>query len=205
MAVKFTGAGGVRSAELAAQEEFGSSILQTGDSLVTVFFRKQQGEDLADLVDRGFDIWMQLTPGRRVTFSVEKLNRTSVLFVSMSFILLLVISLAWLLFYYVQRFRYMHAKDRLARHLVSAARKALSRVPLRTLKVDDEQLGDAECCAVCLESYRAAECVRMLPCRSVPRTNGREEGRRIPAAWMKQTDTSSDARLCDKLAKKRLV
>ena len=36
------------------------------------------------------------------------------LFVSMSFILLLVISLAWLLFYYVQRFRYMHAKDRLA-------------------------------------------------------------------------------------------
>ncbi|XP_043203769.1 protein goliath-like [Amphibalanus amphitrite] len=134
------------------------------DSLVTVFFRKQQGEDLADLVDRGFDIWMQLTPGRRVTFSVEKLNRTSVLFVSMSFILLLVISLAWLLFYYVQRFRYMHAKDRLARHLVSAARKALSRVPLRTLKVDDEQLGDAECCAVCLESYRAAECVRMLPC-----------------------------------------
>ena len=41
-------------------------------------------------------------------------RRTSVLFVSMSFILLLVISLAWLLFYYVQRFRYMHAKDRLA-------------------------------------------------------------------------------------------
>nr|CAD7605014.1 unnamed protein product [Timema genevievae] len=40
--------------------------------------------------------------------------RTSVLFVSISFIVLMVISLAWLVFYYVQRFRYIHAKDRLS-------------------------------------------------------------------------------------------
>ena len=51
---------------------------------------------------------------RTVTSPLSRCDRTSVLFVSMSFILLLVISLAWLLFYYVQRFRYMHAKDRLA-------------------------------------------------------------------------------------------
>ena len=35
------------------------------------------------------------------------------LFVSVSFILLMVVSLAWLLFYYVQRFRYVHARDQL--------------------------------------------------------------------------------------------
>ena len=38
-------------------------------------------------------------------FKFEK--RTSVLFVSISFVILMVISLAWLIFYYVQRFRYL--------------------------------------------------------------------------------------------------
>ena len=37
-------------------------------------------------------------------FNVEK--KTSVLFVSVSFIVLMLISLAWLVFYYIQRFRY---------------------------------------------------------------------------------------------------
>ena len=36
-------------------------------------------------------------------FKFEK--RTSVLFVSISFVILMIISLAWLIFYYVQRFR----------------------------------------------------------------------------------------------------
>lgn len=41
-------------------------------------------------------------------------GRTSVMFVSISFIVLMMISLAWLVFYYIQRFRYLHAKDRLS-------------------------------------------------------------------------------------------
>ena len=47
-----------------------------------------------------------------VSFVVVR--RTSVLFLSISFIVLMIISLAWLAFYYVQRFRYVHAKDRLS-------------------------------------------------------------------------------------------
>jgi hypothetical protein len=45
---------------------------------------------------------------------MHSVGRTSVLFVSISFIVLMVISLAWLVFYYIQRFRYIHAKDRLS-------------------------------------------------------------------------------------------
>ncbi|VDN38430.1 unnamed protein product [Dibothriocephalus latus] len=40
------------------------------------------------------------------------LNRSSVLFVAVSFILLMIISLGWLIFYYIQRFRYLHSKER---------------------------------------------------------------------------------------------
>lgn len=45
---------------------------------------------------------------------ISKYFRTSVMFVSISFIVLMMISLAWLVFYYIQRFRYLHAKDRLS-------------------------------------------------------------------------------------------
>lgn len=39
---------------------------------------------------------------------------TSVLFVSITFIVLMIISLAWLVFYYIQRLRNIHAKDKLS-------------------------------------------------------------------------------------------
>ena len=41
-----------------------------------------------------------------------QVSKQSVLFVLVSFILLMCISLAWLVFYYVQRFRYFYARDR---------------------------------------------------------------------------------------------
>lgn len=45
-------------------------------------------------------------------FFFKFLCRTSVLFVSISFIVLMIISFVWLVFYYVQRFRYLQTKDR---------------------------------------------------------------------------------------------
>ncbi|VDO25768.1 unnamed protein product [Haemonchus placei] len=77
----------------------------------------------------------------------------------------MVISLAWLVFYYVQRFRYAHAKDRLQRRLFNAARKALMRIPTRCLKVGDPEL-DIDC-AVCIDPYQTGDVVRTLPCRHV--------------------------------------
>lgn len=90
---------------------------------------------------------------------------TSVMFVSISFIVLMMISLAWLVFYYIQRFRYLHAKDRLSRELTSAAQKALSKIPTRAIKNTDKEVSEAECCAVCIEPYKANDVVRLLPCR----------------------------------------
>lgn len=87
------------------------------------------------------------------------------MFVSISFIVLMMISLAWLVFYYIQRFRYLHAKDRLSRELTSAAQKALSKIPTRTIKNSDKEVAEAECCAVCIEPYKASDVVRLLPCR----------------------------------------
>ncbi|CAD5221937.1 unnamed protein product [Bursaphelenchus xylophilus] len=97
--------------------------------------------------------------------ALRSFSKTSVLFVSISFIILMVISLAWLVFYYVQRFRYAHAKDRLQRRLFNAAKKALTHIPTKPVKAGDKEL-DSDC-PVCIDPYRAGDIVRMLPCRHV--------------------------------------
>lgn len=53
-----------------------------------------------------------ITKGKNVVEKQFKVSRTSILFVLVSFILLMCISLAWLVFYYVQRFRHIYRNDR---------------------------------------------------------------------------------------------
>ncbi|KAF4523084.1 hypothetical protein B566_EDAN003096 [Ephemera danica] len=101
------------------------------------------------MVDNGTKVMLGISVGSFGSRPYSSLNRTSVLFVSISFIVLMVISLTWLVFYYIQRFRYFHAKDRLARRLCSAAKKALSKIPTKNIRSEDKELqGEGECCAV---------------------------------------------------------
>ncbi|XP_046665150.1 protein goliath-like isoform X8 [Homalodisca vitripennis] len=133
--------------------------------LGAVFTYKWKGEQLAALADNGTRVLTEVTVAHHCSMR-NSINRTSVLFVSISFVVLLLISLSWLIFYYVQRFRYIHAKDRLSRRLCSAAKKALSKIPTKHIKLGDKEVqGDGECCAICIEPYRTSEVVRILPCR----------------------------------------
>ncbi|XP_063852364.1 E3 ubiquitin-protein ligase RNF128-like isoform X2 [Scylla paramamosain] len=160
--------------------------------LAVVWLGEEEGRSLAQVVAGGAEVVISLVPGHNLRYHVTSVNReslgqrfvawnplceprmfpvdcvivTSVLFVSVSFIILMSISLAWLVFYYVQRFRYIHAKDRLARHLCNAAKKALAKIPVKNLKATDREVSlDGECCAVCIEHYEAGEAVRTLPCK----------------------------------------
>ena len=69
-----------------------------------------KGQDIVALLEQGVMVMMDITVGTR---NLQKyVSRTSVVFVSISFIVLMTISLAWLVFYYIQRFRYVNARDR---------------------------------------------------------------------------------------------
>lgn len=135
-------------------------------NMSAVFTYKWKGEELARLLDNGTRIIAKITIASHCNRPYTNINRTSVLFVSISFIVLMIISLAWLIFYYVQRFRYIHAKDRLSRRLCSAAKKALSKIPTKHIKGEDKEIsGDGECCAICIEFYKTSDVVRILPCK----------------------------------------
>ncbi|KAK4887654.1 hypothetical protein RN001_003925 [Aquatica leii] len=138
---------------------------ESGRNITAVFTYKLKGEKIAKLLENDSKVFLQMTIASRTTSPTASINKTSVLFVSVTFIVLMIISLAWLVFYYVQRFRYIHAKDRLSKKLCNAARKALSKIPTKNIKSDDNEVQDGECCAICIEPYKVSEVLRMLPCQ----------------------------------------
>ncbi|GFT34128.1 protein goliath [Nephila pilipes] len=141
-------------------------VERKANRITFVVISEKKGEQIASLVDNGTRVIMRIGVGGRGIFRFGQINRTSVLFVSISFILLMVISFAWLVFYYIQRFRYIHAKEILSRRLCTAAKKALDKIPVKTVKSDDSDRDDEyECCAICIEPFQHGELVRSLPCK----------------------------------------
>ncbi|CAF96193.1 unnamed protein product, partial [Tetraodon nigroviridis] len=135
-------------------------------SIVAVMIPEPKGREIMALLERNIVITLHITIGTR---NLQKyVSRTSVVFVSISFIILMIISLAWLVFYYIQRFRYANARNRNQRRLDDAAKKAISKLQVRTIKKGDEETeSDFDNCAVCIEGYRPNDVVRILPCRHV--------------------------------------
>jgi len=81
----------------------------TGD-VVSIMIPEPKGREVASLLERNVTVTLSISLGTR---NLQKyVSRTSVVFVSISFIVLMTISLAWLVFYYIQRFRYANARDR---------------------------------------------------------------------------------------------
>nr|XP_023683464.1 RING finger protein 150-like [Paramormyrops kingsleyae] len=135
----------------------------TGD-IVAIMIPEYKGRKLVALLEQNVTVTVHIAVGTR---NLQKfVSRTSVVFVSISFIVLMIISLAWLVFYYIQRFRYANARDRNQRRLGDAAKKAISKLQVRTIRKGDKETDfDYDNCAVCIEGYRPNDVVRILPCR----------------------------------------
>lgn len=105
-----------------AQQHNASGVIIYGDKPGTSFTMEHKNSDVVAVsITYGFgnDIISKMNNSNiYVTISYSrmqegrKINTISVLFVSVSFIVLMVISLAWLVFYYVQRFRFLYARDK---------------------------------------------------------------------------------------------
>ncbi|KAM6361113.1 RING finger protein 150 [Alca torda] len=142
----------------------GDIITNGLEDVVAIMIPEPKGKEIVSLLERNITVMMYITIGTR---NLQKyVSRTSVVFVSISFIVLMIISLAWLVFYYIQRFRYANARDRNQRRLGDAAKKAISKLQVRTIrKGDKETEPDFDNCAVCIEGYKPNDVVRILPCR----------------------------------------
>uniref|UniRef100_A0AAG5D1E2 RING-type domain-containing protein n=1 Tax=Anopheles atroparvus TaxID=41427 RepID=A0AAG5D1E2_ANOAO len=134
-------------------------------NITAVFTTKSMGLELIEIVEvRGNEVVMHIIEGSRQFRTIANINRTSVLFVSISFIVLMIISLVWLVFYYVQRFRYLQTKDKQSKRLCSVAKRIIAKIPTKSIKSDDKEI-DNDCCAICIEPYKVTDVIRVLPCK----------------------------------------
>lgn len=135
-------------------------------SMKTVMIDLTAGNDIIKIIrsESPDKVYCEILVGTHYVDRRWKVSRTSVLFVLVSFILLMCISLAWLVFYYVQRFRHIYRNDRKEKQLLNAAKKAISKLKTRNFQ-DANKEEPEETCAVCLENYKDGETLRILPCK----------------------------------------
>ncbi|KAK1803816.1 hypothetical protein P4O66_003768 [Electrophorus voltai] len=113
----------------------GAGCRSTGDT-VAVMITESFGKDILALVERNETVLVSVAVGQRG--AAKNMNRGSLVFVSISFIVLMIISSAWLIFYFIQKIRDSSARDRSQRQLGAAAKKAISKLTTRTVKRGDK-------------------------------------------------------------------
>ncbi|CAL8300508.1 unnamed protein product [Arctogadus glacialis] len=137
----------------------------TGDT-VAVMITEAYGREILSHLERNLTVLVSVVVGQRGP--AKNINRGSLVFVSISFIVLMIISSAWLIFYFIQKIRYTNARDRSQRRLGDAAKKAIGKLTTRTVKKGDKEIDpDFNHCAVCIEGYQPNDVVRILPCKHV--------------------------------------
>ncbi|KAM6474589.1 E3 ubiquitin-protein ligase RNF130 isoform 2-T2 [Liasis olivaceus] len=137
----------------------------TGD-IVTVMITEMKVKEILNYLEKNMSVLIAIAVGTR--YPSKNVNRSSLVFVSVSFIVLMIISSAWLIFYFIQKIRYTSARDRNQRRLGDAAKKAVGKLTARTVKKGDKETDpDFDHCAVCIESYKQNDVVRILPCKHV--------------------------------------
>ncbi|XP_034972504.1 E3 ubiquitin-protein ligase RNF149 [Zootoca vivipara] len=152
------------------EPRFGNSTLTmsynygTGNAVV-IMVGYPKGMEILELVQRGIPVRMSIGVGKQHV--QEYISGQSVVFVSIAFITMMIISLAWLIFFYIQRFLYSGSHFRNQGHREETI-KAIGQLPLHIVKHEDKGLNvDAENCAVCIENYKPKDIVRILPCKHV--------------------------------------
>ncbi|XP_035884256.1 E3 ubiquitin-protein ligase RNF149 isoform X2 [Phyllostomus discolor] len=111
-------------------------------NIVVIMVSYPKGKEILDLVQKEIQVKMTIGVGTRHV--QEFISGQSVMFVAIAFITMMIISLAWLIFYYIRRFLYTG-----------------SQFGSQGIDVD------AENCAVCIENFKVKDIIRILPCKHI--------------------------------------
>ncbi|XP_066233302.1 E3 ubiquitin-protein ligase RNF149 isoform X2 [Saccopteryx leptura] len=134
-------------------------------NIVVIMVSYPKGKEVLDLVQKEIQVKMTIGVGTRHV--QEFISGHSVVFVAVAFITMMIISLAWLIFYYIQRFLYTGSQFGIQSHR-KETKKVIDQLPLHTIKHGEKGIDvDAENCAVCIENFKVKDVVRILPCKHI--------------------------------------
>lgn len=135
--------------------------------IVALIVEHATGRQVLDRITRDYQLYASIVRGvahqRGEPF--PPLHTASIIFVSVSFLILMLVSLAWLIFYYIQRFRTLQARTVCRNRRNETAKKALKLLKVRTVCPGDALLNKDSTCAICIEQYGLNDCIRELPCK----------------------------------------
>lgn len=134
-------------------------------SIVVIMVSYPKGKEILDLVQKGISVKMTIEVGTRHV--QEFISGQSVVFVAIAFITMMIISLAWLIFYYIQRFLYTGSQFGSQSHR-KETKKVIGQLPLHTVKHGEKGIDvETENCAVCIENFKVKDVIRILPCKHI--------------------------------------
>ena len=111
-------------------------------NITAIFTPMYKGLEMADKVETYENVYVAIKAGTRFDKRNSLNHRSSVLFVTISFIIVMVISMLWLVVYYYQRFRYLQTKENEQKMDTNKAKEALKKIPTKTIKT----LSKVSCC-----------------------------------------------------------
>ncbi|XP_077884942.1 E3 ubiquitin-protein ligase RNF149 [Ictidomys tridecemlineatus] len=134
-------------------------------SIVVIMVSYLKGREILDVVQKGIPVKVTIGIGTR--HMQEFISGQSVVFVAIAFITMMIISLAWLIFYYIQRFLYTGSQFGSQSHR-KETKKVIGQLLLHTVKHGEKGIDvDAENCAVCIENFKVKDVIRILPCKHI--------------------------------------
>lgn len=106
-------------------------------NISSVFTPMYKGHQLVEIIKNYGEhnpVMISIKQGMRFDKKSSLNHRSSVLFVTISFIIVMVISMLWLIVYYYQRFRYLQTKENEQKMDTNKAKEALRKIPTKTIK-----------------------------------------------------------------------
>lgn len=103
-------------------------------NITSIFTPMHKGLEMADKIETYETVFVSIKAGTRFDKKSSLNHRSSVLFVTISFIIVMVISMLWLVVYYYQRFRYLQTKENEQKMDTNKAKEALKKIPTKTIK-----------------------------------------------------------------------
>ena len=107
-------------------------------------------------------MWMTIMAGAPVVNN--SFERIVIATISVSFLILLALSVGWVIIYYFQRFRVMHRRYKAQRQRQDMAERAIKMLKTRKLKRSDKLVNEEESCPICIEDFTSGDVVHELPC-----------------------------------------
>ncbi|KAJ8351430.1 hypothetical protein SKAU_G00229060 [Synaphobranchus kaupii] len=167
--IKIAASNGASAAVIFNEADTGYSVIQMShpgtEGIVAIMIGNSWGTEIVSLINSGVQVNMAIAIGNP---HGPWMSQYSLILVSLSFFVVTAVTVGYFIFHSARRLCSARAQNRKLKLLKVEAKKAITKLQVRTLQQGDQEIGpEADSCAVCIESYKPGDVVSVLTCSHV--------------------------------------